>query len=213
MKKSELDREVRQACKLEAKQRGWKSVGGMPYWTIGPLFFVMVTSASAKEDSFYCSLRFKWLSLDRELWRVLGMSSNEREPFSLHANGAFVLTGHEVFSASERPIEWSADVLKEKIANAAAHAEHRAREVASQISDLDAYLDFIQREHAAFMQRYPRAVVNVHKEELLAALARGRLHEAKQIAVTRIAAGDSGGFSSNGKSFYENALSLCGAGA
>ena len=209
MKQSELDRDVRQVCKLEAKRRGWKSVGGMPYWTIGPLFFVLVISARAKEGSFYCSLHFKWLALDRELWRVLDMSSNEHEPFSLHANGAFVLTGQEILSASERSIVWQEGVLQERVANAANQAEGRAREVASSITSLASYVQFLEREHEAFMERYPRAVVNVHKEELLAALASKEFNRAKQIALGRIEASDSGGFSSNGKTFYENALPFC----
>jgi hypothetical protein len=209
MKQSELDRELRLTCKLEAKQRGWKSVGGMPYWTSGPLFFVLVISASAKEGAFYCSLRFKWLALDKELWRVLDMTSNEREPFSLHANGAFVLTGQEILSASERSLQWDTGVLQARVANAASEAARKSGEVASRVSDLSSYIEFIQREHKEFMRRYPRAVVNVHKEELLAALVRGHLSEAKRVALERIAAGDSGGFSSNGRSFYENALTLC----
>lgn len=209
MKQSELDREVKRICKLQAKQRGWKSVGGMPYWTIGPLFFVLVISAHAKEGAFYCSLRFKWLALDRELWRILDMSSNELEPFSLHANGAFVLTGQEIFSASERALAWEEGVLQTKIANASTQAEKRAQEVASGITSLASYVQFIQCEHEAFMKRYPRAVVNVYKEELLAALISKEFNRAKQIALARIEASDSGGFSSNGKSFYENSLPFC----
>ena len=209
MKQSELDRELRQVCKLEAKQRGWKSVGGMPYWTIGPLFFALVIAAGAKEGSFYFSLRFKWLALDRELWRILHMSSNEHAPFSLHANGAFVLTGQDILSASERPIVWAEGILHRTVDMTATQAERRAHEVSSGIPTLASYVQFIQREHEAFMERYPRAVVNVHKEELLAALVSMDFSRAKQIALARIEASDSGGFSSNGKSFYENALPFC----
>lgn len=209
MKQSELDRELRQLCKIEAKQRGWKSVGGMPYWTIGPLFFVLVIAGGAKEGSFYCSLRFKWLALDRELWRVLGMLSNEHEPFSLHANGAFVLNGQEIFSSSERPLVWVDGILQEKVALVATQAEQRAHEVSTSINSLASYVKFIQSEHEAFMKRFPRAVVNVYKEELLAALVSKEFSQARQIALARIEASDSGGFSSNGKSFYENALPFC----
>ena len=71
MKQSELDKRLRAVAKAEAKQRGWKSVGGMPYWQEGPLLFVLVLSASAKERFIFASLRFKWLALDNMLWRVL----------------------------------------------------------------------------------------------------------------------------------------------
>jgi hypothetical protein len=209
MKQSELDRDIRRLCKLEAARRAWKSVGGFAYWTVGPLFFVIVTAASAKEGSFHCSLRFKWLALDRELWRVLGMSENERAPFSLHANGAFVLSGQEILRSSQRNLSWDEGVLGKTISEAYLRADGRAKEVAAQIDDLDSYIQFIQREHAAFMLRFPRAAVNVHKEELLAALLGKQFGRAREIAIARVNAGDSGGFSSNGKSFYENALPLC----
>jgi hypothetical protein len=39
MKQTELDRELRLIAKTVVKENGWKWVGGMAYWTIGPLFF------------------------------------------------------------------------------------------------------------------------------------------------------------------------------
>jgi hypothetical protein len=106
MKQSELDRKTRQVCKLEAKRRGWRSVGGIPYWTIGPLFFVLVMYARSKEGTFGCSLEFKWLAMDVLLWKILDLSSNKNEPFSLHANGAFVLRGQQILDASEPVMSW-----------------------------------------------------------------------------------------------------------
>ena len=209
MKQSELDRHLKQICKVQAKRRGWKSVGGMAYWTSGSLFFVLVVAASAREDSFYCSLRFKWLELDRVLWRVLGMSSNELEPFSLHANGAFVLTGQEIFNASKHHSVWTDDVLQSKVTEVSKRASQKSQGVASKINSLESYLTFIQQEHEVFMKSFPRAVVNVHKEELLVALICNDRRRAEQIARARIAVHDSGGFSSNGKSFYESALAFC----
>lgn len=105
MKQSAFDRELRLLAKAEAKKNGWKSVAGIPYWTVGPLFFDLTLAAGAKEGSFSSSLRFKWLDLDRVLWKVLGLSSNEKEPFSLHANGAFVLMGQEILSIQTSGLE------------------------------------------------------------------------------------------------------------
>ncbi len=209
MKQSEIDRELRFLAKAEAKKHGWKSVGGSAYWTNGPLFFVLTEAASAKEGFFYCSLRFKWLELDRILWRVLDMSSNEQEPFSLHANGAFVLSGQEIHTISTRGLEWLPGVLVEQVEGAARQAHGRASEVAAQITSIHSYLECVRREHEAFMRRNPRAVVNVWKEALLVAMATGDVAAAAQIAHARVAAGDSGGFSSGGKSFFERAQVLC----
>ena len=181
----------------------------MPYWTTGPLFFVLVQSVGAKEGSFYASLRFKWVELDRALWYVLGMSSNEKEPFSLHANGAFALTGQEILVVSKRSIEWLPGILEQQVRSTIQQSYERTTEVASQIRTIGSYLSFIQRQHAAFMERHPRAVVKVWREALLVALLTGDATGAAQIARSRIDAHDSGGFSSGGKSFYEHALALC----
>lgn len=209
MKQSKIDRELRQIAKTEAKKRGWKSAGGMPYWTIGPLFFVIGQGVSAKEGSFHSSLRFKWLELDHVLWQVLGMSSNEGKPFSLHANGAFVLSGQEIQTTSKRDLNWIPGVLSEQVERAVALGIQRANEVATQITSIHSYLEFVQREHDALMQRFPKAVVNVWKEELLIALKTDDLVTARRIDQARIAEGDFGGFSSGGKSFFERELELC----
>jgi hypothetical protein len=205
-KQSELDREIRALTREEAKKHGWKSIDGMLYWALGPLFFVLAPAASAKEGSFYCSLRFKWLELDSVLWKVLGMESNENEPFSLHANGAFVLRGQEVFSVSERGFEWLPGVLAAQLALASQQARERAADVAARAMSIDAYLAFIQRAHEEFMSRNPRAAVDIWKEALLIALMNEDSKTAAEIASARIAAGDSGGYSAGGKSFYERAL-------
>jgi hypothetical protein len=208
MKQSEIDREARLLAKAEAKARRWKSIGSTQYWTIGPLFFELVVSASAKEGTFYFSLRFKWLDLDQVLWRVLGMSSNEHEPFSLHANGAFVLTGWEVHSMIVRELAWQPGVLAQQIQIAAQQAGAKANEVALQVDSLDSYVEFLERDCKTFMQKHPRAAITVWKEKLLAAMLRGDKAVAAEIAKARIAANDSGGFSSGGKSFYERSLAL-----
>ena len=181
----------------------------MPYWTIGPLFFVLVIYARSKEGTFYCSLEFKWLAMDMLLWKILGLSSNENERFSLHANGAFVLHGQQILDASEPPVSWESGVLESKVAKAAERAEQRAREVSTQAATLDCYVAFIRKEHQLFMQRFPQSLANVYKEELLAALIAEDVPRATRIARERIAAADIGGFYSGGKTFYECALAFC----
>jgi hypothetical protein len=211
MKQAEINKQLTAIAKAAAKRQGWKSVGGMPYWSIGPLFFQLVLGAVAKEGTFYCTLRFKWLELDNELWRVLDMSSNENEPFSLHANGAFVLTGQELFSISKRSLEWLPGVLEQQINEAVALGHSRSNQVAEEVGGIDSYLDFIGRQHKQIMEKYPFAVVDIWKERLLAALLVGDFASSEKIAKERILAGDHGGHSTRGKSFYECALALCDA--
>ena len=208
MKQSDFDKEHRALAKVEAKRRGWKTVSGTSYWSAGPLFFDLVQRASAKEGSFFGSLRFKWLELDSSLWRILEISSNENEPFILHANGAFVLTGQEILSFSRRSLEWLPGVLGAQVAEVMDRASVRAIEVAAQIDSIESYLHFVQKEHASFIERHPRAVTNVWKEALLVAMRTGDFTEASQIARSRIAARDTGGFSVGGKNFFERALDI-----
>jgi hypothetical protein len=211
MKQAELQRELGQLVKTEAKKNGWKSVGGMPYWTIRPLFFVMVPVVTAKEGFFHCTLRFKWLELDRALWRVLGMSSNEDAPFSLHANGAFTLSGREILTISTEGLIWGPGVLEREVENALRQAGQRAKEVAGQITSIHSYLEFIQREHEALIERHPRAAINIWTETVLVAMVSGDKATAAKIARAEIAAHRSGGFLRGDESFFQRALALCEA--
>ncbi|MCA8294588.1 hypothetical protein LGN19_12360 [Burkholderia sp. AU30198] len=208
MKQSEIDRELRLLVKAEAKARRWKSVGTTPYWTNGPLFFSMTLSAGAKEGSFHSWLRFKWLELDHLLWRVLGMSSNENAPFSLHANGAFVLTGWEIQSFTVRDLVWEPGLLEHQLEIATRQAASRAEEVALEADSLDSYIRFLDREHEIFMRKHPRAAVTIWRERLLVHMLQGEKSSAVDVAKERIAKQDSGGFSSGGKTFFERALAL-----
>ncbi|WP_419690485.1 hypothetical protein ACN22W_34235 [Burkholderia theae] len=208
MKQSEIDRELRLLVKAEAKSRRWKSVGATPYWTNGPLFFSMTLSARAKEGSFQSWLRFKWLELDRLLWRVLGMSSNENAPFSLHANGAFVLTGWEIQHFAVHDLVWEPGGLERQLEIATRLAASRAEEVALEVDSLNSYIRFLDREYEIFMQKHPGAAVTVWKEHLLVHMLKGEKSSAADVAIERIAKKDSGDFTSGGKTFYERALAL-----
>lgn len=185
--------------------------GGMAYWTVGPLFFVLGPLANAKNGSFECSLRFKWLELDRALWRVLDLSENEEAPFSLHANGALALNGQEILTLSTEGLEWGPGVLAGQVVEAMRRGDARAEEVAGQIPSLSAYLEFIQREHEAFLLRHPGAKTSIWTETFLVAMVAGDMARAAEIARARVAAGDGGGYMTGMKTFFERALALCEA--
>ena len=210
MKQSEINRELNLLLRAEAKKRGWKSVGGMPYWTIGPLFFCLLPLAIAKSASFQCYLSVKWLELDRYLWKVLDMTDNEHAPFSLHANGAFVLSGTRIMQTSVMGLDWSSGILKGQIESSAQEASERSKAIAPQIQTLQTYLGFIEREHEVLVRWHPGAVTNIWVERLLVALATGDLKMVYEIASARIAAGDGGGFTSGNLTFYKRAKALCG---
>lgn len=209
MKQSEIDKALKSIARAVAKQHGWKCVAGQPYWTTGPLFFDLGPLARAKTGQFSWSLRVKWLELDRLLWQVLDLSSNEAEPFSLHANGAFVLTGQEVAGCSSKGHDWSVGELADQVELAAQLAGQRAQQIAEHVTTIDAYIEFLQRTQEAYILRYPNGLGDVWTEMLLVALLKNDRTEVRQIARARIAADDEGRFYSKGLSFYERALLLC----
>jgi hypothetical protein len=140
------------------------------------------------------------------------MSSNEDAPFSLHANGAFVLRGQEILDSSKLGLVRLPDVLAGEVAISFDLANERAKEVAGQITSIDSFLEFAEAQHVAFKLRYPLGIANLWKEKLLIALLKHDLPAAQEVAKARVAAGDSGGFSSGGLSFFERGLALATAG-
>ncbi len=206
MKQLDLNRLLNATVKAEAKSRGWKSIGGQPYWRDSQLFFTLVIVSVARQRSLLSSLRMKWFSLDDHLWRVLGMSSNATAPVSLHANGAFTLRGQEVLAETVQDCEWSAPWLEAKVRAIASLAAAKSSHVVSTVANIDDYLTFIEREHALLMARYPKAAVDLWTEKVLVALEKNDRRTVADIARVRIAAGDPGTFVAGGRTFYQRAL-------
>lgn len=208
MKQAELDRMVRVELKNQAKGFGWKTISNQAYWKVDDLFFQLLVSTSAREQVLHYDLRVKWYSLDDQLWKVLGMTSNASEPISLRANGAYTLFGHDVLSGRVTDCEWTTEWLAQTLGPAATLAQKKAAEIAVAIRDIDAYLAFIERDYEALLARRPDTAYNTWKEQVLVALEKGDAHSAKEIASARAAANDYGGFVVDGHSFYQHVLKL-----
>jgi|APLak6261669570_1056073.scaffolds.fasta_scaffold02479_5 hypothetical protein len=206
MKQVELDRMVRAELKNEARNRGWKTISNQAYWKVNELFFQLLVSTSAREQVFQYFLRVKWSRLDDQLWKVLGMMSNASEPISLRANGAYTLFGHDVLSDRVTDCEWTTEWLRQNLNPAASRAQKKAAEIASAINNIDDYLAFIELDYQALLERRPDTTYNTWKEQVLAALEKGDVHSAKEIASARVVANDSGGFVVGGHSFYQCVL-------
>ena len=206
MKQAELDRMVRAELKNEARSRGWKTINNQAYWKVDDLFFQLLVSTGAREQVFQYFLRVKWYSLDDQLWKVLGMTSNASEPLSLRANGAYTLFGHDVLSGRVTDCEWTTEWLAQNLGSAATLAQKKAAEITPSIQNVDDYLEFIERDYEAILARRPDTAYNTWKEQLLIALEKGDAHSAKEIASARAAANDSGGFVVGGHNFYQCVL-------
>lgn len=209
-KQAELNRLLSTAVKSDAKARGWRVIAGQAYWRADPLLFTTLPLALARQRSMSFSLRFKWLHLDHRLWEVLGMDANAEAPFSLHANGAFTVAGHDAMESRIEDCEWTPEWLQQQVTEFDTAAAARAAELSRQITTIDAYHDEVRRGHEAIMKRYPNARVDIWQETLLVALERGDRKRAVEIARERIAAGDSGTFIVGGRTFYECAVDYLG---
>ena len=206
MKQLELNRLLNTILKKEAKARGWRSIAGQCYWRDGQLFFALLAVGLARQHSLHLSLRFKWFSLDDQLWAILDMSSNLRAPVSLRANGAFTLQGQEILKETVQDCEWSEHWLEARIHAVSTAAADRSAQVVRGIANIDDYLAVLEQEHALLMTRYPKAVVDIWSERLLVALEKRDRAKVVEIARARIDAQDPGSFLVGGRSFYQRAL-------
>jgi hypothetical protein len=206
MKQTELDRLIRATLKKEAKSRGWQSIRGQPFWRNANLFFSLLVSTGVRERSLSYSLRVKWFSLDDQLWKILGMTSNAGGPMSLRAIGAYTITGQEVLTERLRECEWSPEWLAERMAAISSFASTKAAEVTTTIRSIDDYLAFIERDYAVLLARRPDTAYNIWLESLLIALEKNDHGIAREIATSRVVAKDVGGFIVGGRTFYQRAL-------
>jgi hypothetical protein len=200
-----LDKLLGATLRTLSGKRAWKCIGRTLYREAGPLFFVLVVATGARERVLHWSLRVKWTEMDAELWRVLGMHSNLDEPISLHANGAFTLTGHELAWSRIEECTWTPEGVRQLLEAVLTGAEGPAAEVAARIRSIEEFMDFAAEWHADLLVRAPGAVVNLWKERVLFHLLRGERETALQIAEERATAGDSGGFTVGGSTFFEKA--------
>ena len=206
MKQVSLTRLINKRLKAQAKVKGWKSVGGFAYWRAGDLFFNLGVHTSAQQHTLHYLLLFKWFNLDNLLWRILGLSSNEAGPLSLHANGAFTIAGQEILSNSITNCEWTVARIDDELIAIVSMAQDKSAQVTRDIRNIDEYLVFIEHAHVALMVRHPGARTNLWNERLLVAIEKGDRVSAATIARARIAARDIGGFMTRRQTFYENAL-------
>lgn len=210
MKQAELNKLTNASMKKIAQRRGWKSISGQAYWKEGRLFFVLMCLGLGRQRSLHSTLRFKWFSLDDQLWKILGLSSNAARPVSLRANGAFTITGQSIIENRTEDCQWSQQWVEAKFEELAAVAAAKATEVAESIQNIDDYLAFIERGQADLIARYANAVVNIWVERLLAAVEKDDRTQAASIATARMEAGDVGSFMVDGRTFYQRAREYVG---
>ncbi|MFO1251464.1 MAG: hypothetical protein U1E77_10105 [Inhella sp.] len=192
----------------EAEHRGWHGLDGMPYWRQGPLFFLLLPLADARQGHARLSLSMKWRALDRVLWRTLGLSLPE--DLRPHAASAHALPGVTVYRSAVSGLDGPSEALARWVALSMQGAADAAARLAGGLDTLPRYLAFSEREQQAWLQRHPHASSSLWQERVLAALLQQDVAGAADLARARLAAGECGGFRVRGHSLFERVLALAG---
>ena len=163
-----FERALLRSIANEAGPRGWQLLDGMPYWTQGPLFCLLIPFADTRHGHARVSLTIKWRALDRVLWRILGLAPPEG--LRAHAARAQALPGWSVYRSAVSGLGWPSEALERWVALAVQDAADCAARLAGELDALPRYLEFIEREHRALLERQPHASSRLDQERALALL-------------------------------------------
>ncbi|MBH9576190.1 hypothetical protein [Inhella proteolytica] len=165
---SAFERALLRSIASEAGPRGWQLLDGMPYWNQGLLFCLLIPFADARQGHARVTLSLKWRALDRVLWRRLGLSPPEG--LRAHAASARALPGWTVYRSAVSGLGWPSEALERWAALAVQGAADCAARLQGELDALPRYLEFIEREHRALLERQPHASSRLEQERVLAAL-------------------------------------------
>ena len=184
-------KELEKAIKQKAKAYGYKGINGWIFAKIGDCFADSV-SVVVNRTKLTHRIKIKKLSYDDLFWDIMNMSDNKLQPLSLRANGAFKAPG---ITISEDEIELDENV--EDIADTYCSV------VASTVKS---FLDNNSvGEYVLTKVSSPYAPVL----RCLEYLDRGDTASALEIANSEISMGNCGGFSNEGKNFFEWVVHYC----
>jgi len=203
---SALDRALARCVATEAHTRAWHCLDGMPYWSQGPLFFLLIPIADARLGHCRVTLSVKWQALDRVLWRTLGLAAPEG--LRPHAASAYALPGHTVYCSAVSGLAWPSEALERWVGLSLRGAADCADRLVGELDELPRYLAFVEREQRAQLQRHPHAAGSLGQEQVLAALLQQDATAAAELARARLAAGDGGGYRVQGQTLFERVLQL-----
>ncbi|QZA77231.1 hypothetical protein K4H28_13200 [Deefgea tanakiae] len=203
MKQSYFDKMLNRILKVESKRFGWKCSRGFVFKKEKSLFFTILINGQSKTKKLHWSLSFKHYDFDDIFWDVVKLPENKKQPLSFRACGAWVAPSMVVQEGCA-----GLDSLEEEIV---LNEVRKIFELLIPISDKEASLantyqsnlQILEKYYSQLIEKYPNAVRAIWVEKLLTGLLECKFDEAHAIAIARINAGDSGGFSYSGASFYQ----------
>ena len=177
--------ELDKAIKQKAKGYGYKYAYGFMFSQIGENY--SYTTCRLTDAGEVCGhIHIKKMSYDNLFWDIMNMPDNRLQPLSFRANGAF--TAPSILL----PISWIAfdediDVVADKCCSVVA-------ETVKAFLDNNAVGEYVLKKESS-----PYAPVL----KCLEYIDRGDIASALEIANSEILAGNTGGVSNEGKTFFE----------
>lgn len=178
-------RELEKVIKQTAKTYGYKYISGGIFTKISDNFVDSVNVVIDRSKVSY-HIRIKKLSYDDLFWDIMNMPDNKLQPLSFRVNGAFK-SPSIILAMGEIGLDEDLEGIAEKYCSIVS-------ETAKSFLDSTSVGDYVLTKGSS-----PYAPVLKCLEHLI----RNDANAALDIANSAIASGNSGGFSNDGKNFFE----------
>jgi hypothetical protein len=203
MKQSESNKILNSILKTESKNNGWKFSRGFVFKKEDDSFFTVLVNGIPKSKRLSWSLTFKHYEFDDLFWDIVKLPENKSQPLSFRACGAWVAPSINITSNFKTLEVWDEQSILKTIKKVFVDFNKLSIEISSSNTSLESNLESIEYYFSKILEKYPDAVRNIWVEKLLTCLLLEKYDSAREIAIARVNAGDSGGFSYAGNSFFQ----------
>jgi len=205
IKQSELNKKTNEALKKAAKLFLWSFSRGFLFCKKGNLFFYICINPIKNIKKLNISLYYKWYDFDNVFWDILDLQENKKRPLSFHAAGAWTMPGMIIFKQNIDDCNWESFDFLAQIFEIVKKTNNISDDIASKIKNIDENILYVRKLFEQLTATFPKATINIDKEELITKIIKKEYASAKNIIETRLAENDSGGFISKGRNFYQMA--------
>ncbi|OGC21007.1 hypothetical protein A3J90_00635 [candidate division WOR-1 bacterium RIFOXYC2_FULL_37_10] len=205
IKQSELNKQVNEALKKAAKLFSWSFSRGFLFCKKGDLFFYVYISSIKNIKKLALSLYYKWYDFDNVFWDILDLQENKKKPLSFHAAGVWTMPGMIIFEQNIDVYEWEGFNFSAQVLDTVKKINNISDDIASKIKNIDDNIIYVRKLFEQLTAGFPKTTINIDKEELITKIIKKEYASAKNLVETCLAKNDSGGFTKNGKNFYQMA--------
>ena len=203
MKQSESDKMLGKIFRDISKKYGWNSRRGFIFKKDSLLFFSILINGQPKTKRLSWSLTYKYYEFDDLFWKIVKLEENLKQPLSFRACGVWGVPGIEIDGDYKILDKWDETQILEQVENIIQKIDTIANDLSVSVKSPKDNLKLVEKLHKSFLERYPDALRDIWMEKILTNLLLDNVELADEIARSRVKVNDTGGFNSDGKSFYE----------